>query len=704
MSWLNFWALPLGLAAAALPILVHLLTRPKPTRLPLSTIRFVQEVVRERRARQRIRDWIVLALRVAAVLLLAAAVARPLLGDRPLVSAADPPGTAVRVVLLDVSQSMAAENRGIRAFERARPLAARHLSYRPGLRANLLLAGASARSVFDRASTNFSTLRDEVARAAVLPERLDVQTALNRAAELLSQSAESQELRRELVVVSDFQRTNWAAADFSALPAGTAIQLESVAPAATPANLALLAVRADGRVEQGRTFRLEVEVGNYASAARQVEAEVVLGESALRLNGLCPAGVKTTLTTELVLAQPGWQTGEARLLAVDDSLAADNVRPLAIEVRPQPTYLLLTRQPTGKGANSSYYLERALVPYQPRQGQASEKVVRADPARVEREVVAAADLVVLDHPGKLPAPLIDLLAALLRRGRGMLYVAAEPIDATNLKLLVQAAGTGLQMPVEFMPPLAGRPRRDLFLADVRHREPPFAIFGEEASAAVAPLRFSGGLATRRLEGALLDDVLASYGDQSACLVLTASGAGALAVLNVDLVASNLPASPVFVPLVGELIGQLLGRDRSRESVACGEPLAVYLPASAGNAAGLRIEPPPQAADDPLPPGELEDQSVGVMWRMPASGGPGVYRVRREDQTVFALASAVAPEEGDLATLASDVVTGRLAAGRQVHFRSAINDEEPRDDTWIWLAVACVVCLLSEVGALRAFRT
>jgi hypothetical protein len=51
-----------------------------------------------------------------------------------------------------------------------------------------------------------------------------------------------------------------------------------------------------------------------------------------------------------------------------------------------------------------------------------------------------------------------------------------------------------------------------------------------------------------------------------------------------------------------------------------------------------------------------------------------------------------------------VVTGRLAAGRQVHFRSAINDEEPRDDTWIWLAVACVVCLLSEVGALRAFRT
>ena len=67
MSFLHLWALPIGAAALAAPLIIHLLTRPKPTRLPLSTIRFVQQVVEQRRARQRLRDWLILALRTAAV-------------------------------------------------------------------------------------------------------------------------------------------------------------------------------------------------------------------------------------------------------------------------------------------------------------------------------------------------------------------------------------------------------------------------------------------------------------------------------------------------------------------------------------------------------------------------------------------------------------------------------------------------------------
>ena len=44
----------------------------------------------------------------------------------------------------------------------------------------------------------------------------------------------------------------------------------------------------------------------------------------------------------------------------------------------------------------------------------------------------------LDHPGRLPAESIKLLASLLRRGRPVLYVAAEPADATNLGVLADA--------------------------------------------------------------------------------------------------------------------------------------------------------------------------------------------------------------------------------------------------------------------------
>src|SRR5262249_38275346 len=158
------------------------------------------------------------------------------------------------------------------------------------------------------------------------------------------------------------------------------------------------------------------------------------------------------------------------------------------------------------------------------------------------------------------------------------YVTAEPQDAVNLKVLADMAGADLQMPVEFTPPPPSQRRRDLFLTEVRRDRPPFHVFGDGLPALTGPLRFAGGLASRRLEGGPADGVLAWLGDRSAFLVVTSCGAGTLAVLNADLSTSNLAGSGAFVPLIGELMNRLLGRQRLTEAAPCGEPLAVYLPA------------------------------------------------------------------------------------------------------------------------------
>ena len=63
--------------------------------------------------------------------------------------------------------------------------------------------------------------------------------------------------------MSDFQRSSWAMADFSPLPADTQIQLESTAPATPPANLAILKVEGRTTGAQGNV-QLDVEVGNYS--------------------------------------------------------------------------------------------------------------------------------------------------------------------------------------------------------------------------------------------------------------------------------------------------------------------------------------------------------------------------------------------------------------------------------------------------------
>lgn len=699
MSFLHPWMLFAGLAAVALPVAIHYLTRPRPLRLPLSTIRFVREAVQQKRARYRLRDLLVLLLRAAAVVLLAWAFARPLTGAKPLI-VAGAPGRAARVVLLDASRSMSASGGGTTAFDRGRAAAGGYLQYQPDLRADLMIAAAKPTSVFESPSTNLAAMREALTAAKSLPQRLDVQGAINRAAELLAKGALSPDTRLELIIISDFQRTSWATADFSPVPKGASIQFESVAPSQVPENLALLRVGARGRIEQGRDLPIEVDVGNYSHAPRQVEVDVTAGDATCRLSGLCPPGVKSTLTGTITPRMPGWIAGEARLSGIHDALPADDARPFVMNVRRLPVYALITREPSRPHPSSSHFLERALAPVQPREGQPGERVVRIDPAQIDRDTLSAASLLVVDHPGKLSADAVKLMTALLRRGRGMLYVASEPADATNLKMLADAAGSDLKMPVEFSPPPAGQQRRDLFPAEWRKDQAPFDSLGQTMNAVAGTLRFAGGLSSRRLEGGLIDDIVASFSDRSACLVVTPCGAGTLAVLNADLAESDLPASSLFVPLVGELCGRLLAGNAIPDASPSGEPFAAYLPGDSGTAAGLTILGPGGAT---LPADQLTEESGFVVWRSDAANPPGVYQVNRGATAAFAVATDCPPSESDLEPLDPATLKSRLATGRSVYFKGA-GDEPPRDQAWAWILVACAACMMGEFGVLKAFRS
>jgi hypothetical protein len=699
MSFLHPWMFFLGAVAVGLPVLIHYLTRPRPVRLPLSTMRFVQEVIHQRRTFHRLRNFLILALRTLAVGLLAWAFTRPLIGEKPLIGADDSANT-VRVVILDVSQSMAASARGISVFERARSVAAEYLAHRAGLRANLILAGTKARPIFEQCSANVAALKDELSRTKVVPERLNVQAAVAVAAEMLSTAGGDSGTRRELIIVSDFQRSNWATVDFTPLPTDTVIDLEAAGPAEAPPNMAILRAGVQGRPERDREVRMDVEVGNYFPSPQRVTVDLRIGEATYQLEGLCPPGISTTLFGPVTLRGSGWQIGHAVLRGIDDALPADNSRAFVLDVRPRPTYAIVSRQRPDDRPSSSYYLERGLVPLEPRPGQTVEAVVRIPPDQLNREALASAELIALDHPGPLSAEAAGLLAAMMRRGRAILYVATEPVDASNLKRIADAAGSDLQMPVEFAPPAAGQVRQNLFLAEVREKDPPFSVFGDQVGAAISPLRFGGGLTSRRTEAALAEDLLAIYSDRTACLVTTACGAGHLTVLNADLRESNLPRSPAFVPLIGELVSRMLGQQRATDAVPCGEPLAMYLPADSGAAVGLKIIGPEGTGDF----GELATEGNWVVWRWPAVGYPGVYQVQRDDKTVFAAATGIAAQESDLTSLSESVFKDRLAGGRTVHYRSAAAEQDKQDDVWLWFAVACVACLCVELGVLRVFRT
>src|SRR6516164_4382146 len=98
-------------AAVAVPIVIHLLLRPRARRVDIGSVRFLRVALRDSTRRRKVRRWLLLALRVAAVLLLALLFARPFLRG----GAADGRDRAV-ILLIDESASMSTMQSGATLF------------------------------------------------------------------------------------------------------------------------------------------------------------------------------------------------------------------------------------------------------------------------------------------------------------------------------------------------------------------------------------------------------------------------------------------------------------------------------------------------------------------------------------------------------------------------------------------------------------
>ena len=125
----------IGAAAIAVPIVLHLLRRKTETVVEFPAVRLLTKTPVERQRRRRLREIILLALRVAALVLLAFAFARPYL-DRS--AGAIPAPTTV--IALDTSLSLSAPGQ----FDAARQAAQRALDAAPIIHTVAFLTFADA--------------------------------------------------------------------------------------------------------------------------------------------------------------------------------------------------------------------------------------------------------------------------------------------------------------------------------------------------------------------------------------------------------------------------------------------------------------------------------------------------------------------------------------------------------------------------------
>ncbi len=693
----------IGLTAATIPLVVHWLTRPRPVRMPLSTIRLVNDALHQRRARHRLRDFLVLLLRCLAVALLAMAIARPLLeGDqRP---AAGENADRVKIVLLDASQSMAAIDEASTRFDRARAAAAAELKYKPKVAANLLIASHDAGAVFESPSANFRLLRDRLAESQVSASSLNASRALEEVTRQLASS--SADAIRELVVIADFQRSSWARADFSTLPEDTEVRLISMAAETTPANLAIEEVRLSATPTVGKPVTLLVDVANHSDDARPVKAELNLGKITRAVEGTIDPQSTATLQMTVDWPGAGWQWGSVRLVDTHDSLPADDVLPIAVGVRPETRIAIVTEAENRPG-NGSFFIKQALAKSSSVDGEVVEEdspVVMVTPGMLDTPTAQTARLWIITDVEAWDETVAPRLAAWLRRGQAVLYIARGPADANNLQALQEKLGAEMQPPVELIASLESEDRRNLRVEQFDQESAPFDAFGDSLRSTAKTWRIGGGSPTRALDGAVVDAVAATLSDRSALLFFTDVGAGRLAVLNADLAVSNIAYQAGFVPMLVETIGRLTDSGGALSATASGLPVVRDLPADAGSPDELTIVGV-SASDDELSNGRIQSQDGSLVWSWPAAHTPDVYRViDKKDRTLWAEAVRSDRSEQDLRSLSQEVLQQRLSGGRTLQYETTAQSAGQTDSLWVWATLAMLGCVLGEITTLFWFKS
>ena len=522
-----------GLAALAVPILVHLTHKERKDVVVFPSLMFLSRIPYQAVRRQRIRNWVLFALRCLALILLAFAFARPFLNRPASAAPVRSMGARELVILLDRSYSMGYGDRWTRAVDAAK----RAISGLGGSdHASVVLFDATATAVTEPTGDKavLTTSLDRVTPSAGVTR---YEPAFKLAQRIL---ADSKLPRREVLLISDFQRGGWDGRDSPSLRAGTTINKVDLAEPKT-SNVAVTGVdfRRDYAEDRERVA-ITARLVNRAAEPRTGHTVT------LELNGR-PAETKrvnlapnAAATVEFAAAPlpAGTTRGVVRL--ADDALPRDNSFYFAIS-RGQALSVLVIDGREG-AAPRSLYVERAL-------GIGDQPNFRVTTKRLGS--VTASDLVgrslILFNDSDLPGgDLGRRLVDYVQNGGGLLVALgdrAAPRDRPSYaaELLPSTADTPIDRSAD----------RGGTLGYIDRSHPIFELFSAPRSGDFSTPRF---FRYRSITPAPGDEQLARFDDGHIALLERKVGRGRVLVWasSFDGIWNDLPLQPVFLPVAHQM--------------------------------------------------------------------------------------------------------------------------------------------------------
>ena len=600
MTFLNGMLLG-GALAFLVPLLIHLFHRSRFRAVHWGAMHLLESAVRMNRRRIRIEQWLLLALRCAIPVALAACMAQPvLIGLRPL--AGDVPASAVLV--LDDSYSMQARPVRQSNFHQALAAASQVLRALPrGSQVSAITMGKPA-PVLESPTFDVGELAEQLGVLHADQGPVRAAAALEAAAAIMAGMTHAQ---RDLVVISDFQRADWLGISpqqrrqlrerLEQLKPRPAVTLWSVSQAAID-NVCVESLELSRQLlGVGQSLSVQAHLRNHG---RRVYEDLRL---VFRVDGQqrdvaqipLPAHSEGQALFTCAFDQAGSHVVEVEAEAED--LRADNSHFAAVTVLDRIPVLVVNGDPSPQPLRGETdYLEVALQPFA-RGGDKLADLIQArvaEPARFDRRALEGVRVVVLANVARPTELQVAALRGFVRGGGGLLVFPGNRVDLEWYHRLLSGGSSPL-LPMAFAATAGSLddPASGSSIVAERFQHPAMALFNDRRNGNLADAqvwmwyRLARPTAERSEPGAPAQ-VLARLASGDPLIVEARRGDGRVIQVATacDADWSNLPLRPFYLPLVQQLTTYLASTWDPPRNVELGQPLVALLDPQAGPAVTL----------------------------------------------------------------------------------------------------------------------
>lgn len=418
MTFLNPFIL-FGLAAAAIPIVLHLFNLRRLRTIEFSTLTFLKELQKTKIRRLKIRQILLLILRTLLIVFLVLAFSRPTLRGS-IIGSLGTHAKTTAVLIIDDSYSMTATDEKGDVLKQAKHAAIGVIDLlKDGDEVFLIKLSdinAATSTEGQPASRDFSLLRGTINEIRPSFIHRKIEDALRYSAKLLARSSN---FNKEVYVFSDFQ-----AGAIKTEGAGTATR-ENIFPpevrfffvpagSRIPQNFGVESVSIPNTIfEPGKPFTVDVQVGNYSTehVKNHVISVFLAGTRSAQRTLAIQSGTTADAEFTVTPNAAGFIDGFVEL--EDDELEYDNRRYFTVHI-PERIRVVLAGTPA-----DLQYIKLALATRQSSNGSAFE-LLELTPDRLGSSQINGADVIVLSNPENLSTAQASQLSSFVNSGGGLI--------------------------------------------------------------------------------------------------------------------------------------------------------------------------------------------------------------------------------------------------------------------------------------------